>query len=155
MSEEEVFEIMDDNEQAFGFPNEMSESIEISWESNVLKFMAENFKSCIPVSLSMFSQFNHIKIMFKGSNLPWYLCSDSSLNKLSTQHFKLLCRLLASVFHADVEWCKLLKENSDTILVRGSSAPPLQSSMILWIENDPRPRLAMTRIVSENVCVLK
>ena len=51
MSEEEVFEILDENEEAFGFPKEMSESIAFSWESNVMKFMSENFKTCIPVSL--------------------------------------------------------------------------------------------------------
>ena len=54
MTAEEVLEVLDENEEAFGFPNEMSESIEISWESNVLKFMSQNFKSCIPVRLSFY-----------------------------------------------------------------------------------------------------
>ena len=64
MTEEEVFEILDENEEAFGFPKEMSESIAFSWESNVMKFMSENFKTCIPVSL-IFQLFQFLPILTK------------------------------------------------------------------------------------------
>jgi hypothetical protein len=42
----------------------MSESIAFSWESNVMKFMSENFKTCIPVSL-IFQLFQFLPILTK------------------------------------------------------------------------------------------